>query len=101
MAMIVGGLAAIAQVGAAVGEVVTTVRRMNNEHDAQMAVISNQHQHAMAVLNNQQISENNRHKEFMALLGILFQAVSILGKDIFEAEYEGCKGLPGNKRLLI
>lgn len=96
--MIVGGAMAVAQVSAAVGEVIIGIKRINNEHALQMANISNQHQQAMAVLNNQQVSENNRHKEFMELLATLNKALSILGSEIFGAECEGCKGLPGNQR---
>ena len=97
MAMIVGGMAAVAQIGSAVAGTIILVKKINNEHAQQMAVLSNQHERAMTVLNNQQTSENNRHKEFMGLLAILYESVNKLGNEIFGAECDGCKGLPGKK----
>ena len=97
MAMIVGGMAAVAQIGSAVAGTIVLVKKINNEHAQQMVVLSNQHEQKMAELNKQQTGENNRHKEFMGLLALLYESVNILGNEIFGAEYDGCKGLPGKK----
>ena len=96
MALIVGGLAAIGHISSAIGETIVLLRRMDNEQAESLATMSYEHQQAMAVLNNEQVRENNRHAKFMELLQILKTAVNQLGNDIFNAECEGCKGLPGN-----
>ena len=95
MAMIVGGLTAVAQISSAVAGTVVLVNKINNDNAERMAVISAELEHAMGVLTNEQNSENNRHKEFMALLDKLFEAITTLGESIFGAECDGCKGLPG------
>ena len=97
MAMIVGGMIAVAQIGSAVAGTIILVEAINNDHAQKMAVLSNRHEQAMEILNSQQTSENNRHKEFMALVEILYESVNRLGNEIFSAECDGCKGLPGKK----
>ena len=89
---------AATQIINAVGDVVIAVKKVSNDHEVAMANITNQHKQAMARLNGQQLSEEHRHKEIMALLDGLFKAISTLGREIFEAEGNGYKGLPGNQR---
>ena len=95
--MIVGGMVAVAQIGTAVAGTIYYVNQINNEHAKKMAILSNQHELKMAELDKQEIGENNRHKEFMALLALLYESVTILGNEVFGAECDGCKGLPGKK----
>ena len=97
MALIIGGIPAITQVSAAITGTIVWVNKLNNENRERMEEITTEHKHSMQILMNEQNSENNRHKEFMHLLDKLLEATTLLGKIIFDAESQGCKGLPGSK----
>ena len=97
MTAVAVGLTAVAQIGSAVAGTIVLVKKMTNEHDVQLAVISNQHEQAMFKLNSEGTEETNKHEEFMELLKVLKTTIDLLGKEIFDAECDGCKGLPGKK----
>ena len=83
------------QIGYAVAKTIICIKKMSNDHDERLTTISNEHKEAMTRLGNETNKENNKHKEFMELMKMLHEVVCILGNEIGNAEYEGCKGLPG------
>ena len=95
MALIAGGTAAVVTIGGAITGTIALFKKISNDHDQEMALISNRHEESMKILGNEQNNENNRHKEFMKLLDTFNALLGRLGDIILNAECEGCKGLPG------
>ena len=90
-------VASITAVSSAIISAYAIHKKLGNSHDEQMKSLMCQHDEAMEDLKNQRISENNRHQRLMKLLEILEEFVKTLGKTITDAEYQGCKGLPGKE----
>ena len=95
--MVVG---AITAVSAAIISAYGVHKKLGNSHTENMKSLMCQHDQTMEDLKNQRISETQRHERLMKLLGILETFVTNLGKAITEAEYHGCKGLPGKELYL-
>ena len=95
MSLIAGGTAAVTTIGGAITGTIALIKKIDNKHNQEMALISNRHQESMKKLEKEQNDQNNRHKEFMKLLDTFNALIGRLGDIILNAECEGCKGLPG------
>ena len=95
MALIAGGTAAVVTIGGAISGTIALFKDISNKHVQEMTLLENQHKQSMKKLENEQISENNRHKEFMKMLDSFDKLLKSVGDFIMNYEYEGCKGLPG------
>ena len=80
-------------------EAFVLIRKMNHGQEERILILSNEHKEAMAELDSKRNTESNKHKEFMRLLEVWKDTVTILGEFILNAECEGCKGLPGNNNI--
>ena len=96
MAMAFAAGTTAVQIGYAVAKTIICIKKMSNDHDERLTTISNEHEETMTRLSNETNKENNKHEEFMELMKMLHEVVCILGNEICNAEYEGCKGLPGD-----
>ena len=103
MSLIAGGIstAAVTTISGAIIGTIALLKKIDNNHDREMALISNRHQESMKKLEKEQNDQNNRHKEFIKLLDTLDSLIGRLGDMILNAECEGLKGLPGFFHLIF
>ena len=97
----VAGAVIAAEISGAIMGIIYTVKKMDNDHEERMTDIRNRHDQVMLQLNNERKSEHEKHVELMKLFDIFYLLVSKLGDDIFTAEIDGCKGLPGFSIFIV
>ena len=70
----------------------------NRQIDFDFKALSTRHEELIAKYKHEErmAIANQRHKERIRMLEALYETVKLNGREIFEAECDGCRGLPGN-----